>query len=351
MRRVILIGVAVIVVAGVGALVVAGTVGFGSSPSAAGSSTLPPATAKVSRGTLLATENVDGTLGYGDATAVSTHAQGTITALPALGVTIKRGQAAFRVDDKPVVLLYGQQPLYRTLAPGVEGADVAEFEKELKALGYTGFTVDDEYTSATASAVKDWQDDLGLNETGTVDPGRVVIAAGPIRVSKLSTHLGDSAGGAVLEYTSTSRTVTVDLDVAKQDMAKVGATATVELPNGNTVPAKVTAVGTVATTTPASAGQEATTTVEVDVTLDDQSKLGSYDEAPVSVTLVADKRENVLIVPVAALLALSEGGYGVQVVDNGQARVVAVKTGLFANNKVEISGDGIAEGTVVGMPS
>ena len=40
-----------------------------------------------------------------------------------------------------------------------------------------------------------------------------------------------------------------------------------------------------------------------------------------------------------------------QVVDNGQARIVAVKTGLFANNRVEISGDGIAEGTVVGMPS
>ena len=351
MRRVILIGVAIIVVAGVGALVVAGTVGFGSSPSAAGSSTLPPATAKVTRGTLVATEGVDGTLGYGDATVISTHAHGTITALPALGATVKRGQATFRVDDKPVVLLYGQQPLYRTLAPGVEGADVAEFEKELRALRYTGFTVDGEYTSATASAVRDWQDDLGLDETGTVDPSAVVVAPGPIRVSKLTANLGDSAGGPVLSYTSTTRTVSIDLDVAKQDMAKVGAAATVELPNGTSVPGKVTAVGTVATTTPASAGQEATTTVEVDVTLNDQSKLGSYDEAPVSVTLVSEQRGNVLVVPVAALLALAEGGYGVQVVDNGQARIVAVKTGLFANNRVEISGDGIAEGTVVGMPS
>ena len=351
MRRVILVGVALVVVAGIGALVVAGTVGFGSSPSAAGSSTLPPATAKVTRGTLVATEAVDGTLGYGDATVIATHAHGTITALPVLGAIVRRGQAAFRVDDKPVVLLYGQQPLYRTLAPGVEGTDVAEFEKELAALGYKGFTADDTYTSATASAVKDWQDDLGLDETGTVDPSQVVVAPGPIRVSKLVANLGDSAGGAVLDYTSTTRTVSINLDVAKQDMAKVGAAATVELPNGTTVPAKVTAVGTVATSTPASAGQDATTTVEVDVTLEDQSKLGSYDEAPVSVTLVSDQRENVLIVPVAALLALAEGGYGVQVVDSGQTHIVAVKTGLFANNKVEISGDGIADGTVVGMPS
>jgi Putative peptidoglycan binding domain len=351
MRRVLVVAVAILVVAGAGSLVIAGTVGFGSSPSAAGASTLPPATATVTRGTLLATEDVDGKLGYGDATTISTPAHGTITALPALGSTIKHGQALFRVDDKPVILLYGRQPLYRRLAPGVEGADVAEFEKELAALGYSGFTVDDKYTSATAGAVKKWQDDLGVDKTGAVEVGQVVFTAGPIRVSELAAGLGDNAGGAVLKYTSTTRTVSIDLDVAKQDLAKVGAAATVELPNGTTVPGKVSAVGTVATTTPASAGQDATTTVEVDVAVSDQSKLGTYDEAPVSVTLVSDKRENVLTVPVAALLALAEGGYGVQVVDNGQTHIVAVKTGLFANNKVEITGDGITDGTVVGMPS
>jgi hypothetical protein len=351
MKKVLWFGVVVILVAGVGALIVAGTVGFGSTPSAAGASTLPPATATVTRGTLLATEDVDGKLGFGDATTISTQAHGTITALPALGSTVKHGQALFRVDDKPIILLYGRQPLYRRLVNGGEGADVAEFEKELAALGYTGFTVDDQYTSATAAAVENWQDDLGVDKTGTVELGQVVFAAGPIRISELTAGLGDNAGGAVLKYTSTTRTVSVDLDVAKQDLAKVGAAATVELPNGTTVPGKVSAVGTVATTTPASAGQDATTTVEVDVSVSDQSKLGSYDEAPVSVTLVSDKRENVLTVPVAALLALAEGGYGVQVVENGQTRIVAVKTGLFASNKVEITGDGIAEGTVVGMPS
>jgi hypothetical protein len=50
------------------------------------------------------------------------------------------------------------------------------------------------------------------------------------------------------------------------------------------------------------------------------------------------------------LLALAEGGYGVQVVENGATKIVAVKLGLFAAGKVEVSGDGLAEGTVVGMP-
>jgi len=83
----------------------------------------------------------------------------------------------------------------------------------------------------------------------------------------------------------------------------------------------------------------------------DQTKLGSLDSAPVSVTLVSDTRENVLTVPVAALVALAEGGYGVQVIEGSTTRYVAVKTGMFAGGRVEISGDGIAEGTVVGLPT
>jgi hypothetical protein len=56
-------------------------------------------------------------------------------------------------------------------------------------------------------------------------------------------------------------------------------------------------------------------------------------------------------VPVAALLALREGGYGVQIVEGSTTRIVAVKTGLFSGGRVEVSGDGLAEGMTVGMPS
>jgi membrane fusion protein, multidrug efflux system len=62
-------------------------------------------------------------------------------------------------------------------------------------------------------------------------------------------------------------------------------------------------------------------------------------------------RTHVLTVPVAALLALAEGGYGVQVVEGATTRIVAVETGLFAGGRVEVSGAGISEGMTVGMPS
>jgi len=59
----------------------------------------------------------------------------------------------------------------------------------------------------------------------------------------------------------------------------------------------------------------------------------------------------VLTVPVAALLALAEGGYGLEVVDGGRSSITAVETGLFADGRVEVSGSGIAAGTTVGVPS
>ena len=71
--------------------------------------------------------------------------------------------------------------------------------------------------------------------------------------------------------------------------------------------------------------------------------------SPVDVVVETEERSDVLLVPVNALLALAEGGFGLEAVhDDGTSEIVPVDTGLFANGKVEVSGDGIAEGTVVG---
>src|SRR5262249_33135729 len=92
------------------------------------------------------------------------------------------------------------------------------------------------------------------------------------------------------------------------------------------------------------------TTIEVTVTIADQSKLGSLDESPVDVIFTAQQRANVLTVPVSALLALPGGGYSVEVVEGGTSRIVPVETGVFADGRVEITGNGITTGTMVGVP-
>jgi peptidoglycan hydrolase-like protein with peptidoglycan-binding domain len=314
---------------------------------------LPPANAQVTRQTLVDTQTEGGKLSYGDTTTVASRLPGTVTALPAAGSTVQRGQAIYRIDDAPVVLLYGALPSYRTLAPGTEGADVKQFEQNLSALGYKGFTVDDTFSATTATAVKKWQDALGLPQTGTVDQGRVVYAAGPVRVDALETAVGVSPqpGADVLTYTGSSRVVVVDLDIADQRLARKDAAVTVVLPDGKPTPAKITRTRTVIDTGSGDKAAKPTTKIEVTVSLDDEKALDALDQATVDVTFTVAQRENVLTVPVAVLLALAEGGYGVQVVEGTATRIVKVQTGLFAGGRVEISGDGVAEGMTVGMPS
>lgn len=347
-KRSVVIGT-VAVVGGVGAVA---AFGFGGADDPAPrANTLPPATAKATRTTLTATENVSGTLGYGDATTLTGRTKGTLTWLPASGTVIGRGKPVYSVDLLPVVALFGTIPPYRPLAPDVTGPDVRQLEDNLVALGYGGFTVDDEYTPATADAVRAWQADLGRAETGTVDPADVVVLPGDVRVAGTTAVPGDPAAVPLLTYTGVTRVVTVDLDVADQRLVTPGITAKVTLPDGKTVDGAVASVGTVATAPPPKNGQATSAqpaTVEVVVDVADQAALGTLDEAPVDVTLVSEKRENVVAVPVGALVALAEGGYGVQVVRDGRTSYVAVGTGLFAGGLVEVTG--VEPGTVVGVP-
>lgn len=343
----------VLVAAGVAVAAAGGgtaAVGFGGTGGgAAGTSGLPPTTAQVTRSTLTDSETVDGTLGYGTETAMSGRLPGTVTWLPAEGATVKRGQRLYTVDDEPVVLMRGRLPMYRDLHTGLEGADVKLFEENLAALGYDGFTVDDSFSSATAAAVEEWQEDLGLPETGRVRAGQVVYAPGDVRVADLKAQVGDATGPGrqVLSHTGTTRVVTVRLDIDQQRLVVAGTAASVELPDGRAVSGKVSTVDTIID--PGSQNQEPETRLEVTLALTDQKGLGTLDRATVEVTFVASKRENVLSVPVAALLALAEGGYGVQVVEGTGTRIVPVEVGMFSGGRVEVTGDGLAEGMSIGV--
>ncbi|TMR97710.1 peptidoglycan-binding protein [Nonomuraea basaltis] len=309
----------------------------------------PVPTADITKQTLIDRENHDGTLGHGDTTTISSRGNGTVTGLPAEGATVTRGKAIFHLDNNPVTLLYGALPAYRTLSTGVKGADVKQFEQNLWALGYRGFTVDSTYSWATASTVKDWQDDLDLTKTGTVDPSQIVYTAGAVRVASLSTQVGTvvGPGAAVEKITGTSPRATVALDTSSGRLAKQGATVQVTLPDGKVVPGKIIKVATVV-----SQGDngEADTT-KIKVTIRFTSAVKSMGAAAVTVAFTAGKRPNVLAVPVAALLALAEGGYGVQVADGSTTRIVAVETGLFADGKAEITGNGLQAGMKVVVPS
>jgi multidrug efflux pump subunit AcrA (membrane-fusion protein) len=325
--------------------------GGGDRPAARGHG-LPPTTAKVTRQNLVDTQTESGRLGYGGERTVTSRLAGTLTALPATGSTVRRGKALYRLDDEPVVLLYGSLPAYRTLSPGTKGKDIRQFERNLWALGYRGFTVDREFTADTAAAVKEWQDDLGVKRTGTVEPGRVVYAPDAVRVSGRKAATGDSLhpGAAVLTCTGRTRVITVELGLDDERLARPGTSVNVRLPNGTTVSGRISGTQTVIDT--GSDGKsDPTTKIKVTIEVGRATALAGLDQASVHIDFTASERKDVLTVPVGALLALSEGGYGVQVVTGASTRIVPVETGLFADGRVEVSGGGLTPGMTVGMPS
>ncbi|MFB9660297.1 peptidoglycan-binding protein [Glycomyces mayteni] len=309
----------------------------------------PGATATVERQDMARSEEVVGTLSYGEAHTLNGAKPGVVTWLPEPGTVVGAGDAVYDVDNIPVLAMAGSLPLWRDLAPGVEGPDVAQLESNLVDLGYGGFTEDDAYTEATADAVERWQEDSGAEETGVVAVGDVLFSPEPVRIADQVAAVGDPASGAILTHTSGERRVTVQLEIADQDLVAVDQAVTVTLPDGTATAGTVSAVGQTVSGSQEE-GAEEPETIEVTVAVDDQAALGDLVSAPVEVELVSETREDVLTVPVEALLALREGGYGVEVVDGASTALVPVETGVFADGRVEVEGD-LEAGMAVAVPS
>jgi peptidoglycan hydrolase-like protein with peptidoglycan-binding domain len=296
---------------------------------------------------------VDGTLGYGATQQVVSHSQGTITAMAAEGTFVQRGQTLYEVDGTPVLLFYGDRPAWRALSIGMsDGPDVAQLQQNLIALGYattSNLTVNGHFGWSTYLAIQRWQKAMGLSQTGSIDFGQIVFLPGSVRVSAHQAQVGGQAAGVIMDVSSTTRVVTVELDATKQTLVKVGDTVQVTMPNaGATTTGTVTDIAKVAKSS-AGANGGSSTTVTLTISLSDPSATGKLDQAPVKVAITTQESKGVLAVPINALLALSDGSYAVEVDDGGHRHVVPVQTGLFDDDSgtVEISGSGISAGTRV----
>ena len=369
---------------------------------------------------------------------------GTVTLVAEVGTTLEQGDVLFVVDDQPVVLLYGDVPMYRSLDSGSEaGPDVEQLERAMVELGYDPddtVTVDEEFTFRTTQMVKRWQSDVGADDDGAIDMGEVVFLPGPVHVKETTVQPGSSIGAgsvvmtvstggpmsgedvrqleealmalgydagealvadgvfddatrqaviewqvasglrpdgvvnlgevvfapgpvrigqrlvtpgtpvgggtSVLTVSSTEKAVRLDLPPADQGILDVGDPVTVILPDRSEVPATVVSVATTATV-----NIEGDAVFEVVIELDDASLAGTLDEAPVTVDVVSDSVEDVLAVPVTALVALREGGYALEVDAGGRStRMVAVEPGFFGQGLVEVTSTDLEEGNRVVVP-
>jgi peptidoglycan hydrolase-like protein with peptidoglycan-binding domain len=347
-------------------VVVAARALTGAGDSGADSDDGPPALATVERGRLTAQVYATGTLGYaarpdGTPYSVINQATGSYTGLPSAGDEIGCGRPLYRVDDRPVPLLCGKTPLYRRLSEGIRGPDVRELNRNLANLGYAKRAdVADSWRyfgSATAAAVADLQDELGLDETGSLQPGQAAFLPGPLRITRVAATVGTAAqpGSPVAEATSTQRRVQVDLDPSQAGDVEVGDRVAVTLPDNSTASGEVARIGAVAGGDGGGGNSDPTSsTIPVFVSLGHDADAGAIDEAPVQVEITTGRVKDALSVPVTALLAQAGGGYAVErVTSDGERDLVPVELGTFdhANGLVEVRGSGLEAGDRVVVPA
>lgn len=225
------------------------------------------------------------------------------------------------------------------------GEDVLQLEKALADLGYLEVT-DDVFDPATVEAIMALQEAVGATPTGFLGASWVLFSSLSVQVDDVVSGIGSAVNpnSPVLEVASTELIVRVALPASDQGTLFDGQEVIVELPDGAEIPGAVASVASTATRLP---GAEAT--FEVVISLDDPAPALGFKDSPVDVEAVTESVTDVLSVPVTALLALAEGGYAVEVVEDGSTRLVAVEPGFFARGMVEVTGD-IAEGDLVVVP-
>jgi hypothetical protein len=369
-------------------LILAGAGGWaasraGGSGAASAPASVPTGTAAVVRTDLSTTTQVSGTLGYsGSYQVINELTSGTLTALPRPGTVIRRGQSLYEASGTGVPLFYGTRPMWRPIQAGTTpGRDIYQLDQNLIALGYNDYgylTASGTFTAATAAAISAWQAATGQAPTGAVQPGQVAFEPRPVRVTAQVAAIGSplQPGTAILTATSTRRSVDVQLPVAQEYLVRRGDRVTITLPDGTTTtPGVIAAVSPVASSAastgtngaaansgsgagstasgPAGSSALAGTagaTVDVTVRLADPAAAGRYDQAPVGVSIAEARADNVLAVPVNALVALAGGGYGVYAVDGSERTLLGVRTGLFANTLVQVSAAGLHAGMRVEVP-
>ena len=298
-------------------------------------------TVRVQKGELSAMVSQGGTLTYrarsdGSPYRVINQARGVYTSLPDNGDEVACGGVLYRVDDHPVLLLCGTVPAYRALHVGDRGRDVRQLNRNLRVSGSV-------FTRRTKTALERLQRRKGIHATGSLPLGDAVFLPEAAHIAKVTGELGEFAqpGAPVVEATSDTLHVQVNLDPSQQGEVKKGDRAQITLPGNTPVMGRVEGLGRVAEAPAGQGSTPADATIATFISLDDPAKAGGLDKAPVDVDITTKGVDDALSVPVAALVGKSGGGFAVEVVRGGDRReLVAVTLGLFdtGNGRVQVEG-------------
>lgn len=176
-------------------------------------------------------------VGYADAVEVTIDTTGTegravVTGqVPAVGATFTPLSIALEVAGRPVIVLPGELPAYRTLRVGVSGPDVLQLKQALASIGINpGDAASDLFDGATADAVGQLYAQAGYPapSTGEEATASVRSAEDAVRSANDSVSQAQAALDAAGSGPSKVDSWQADVKVAQAEQALADAKATGE---------------------------------------------------------------------------------------------------------------------------
>jgi peptidoglycan hydrolase-like protein with peptidoglycan-binding domain len=280
----------------------------------------------------------------------------TITTIPAVGTALHRGEALYALDGQSTILVIGDTPFWRALREGDAGPDVAELQANLVALGMGGtpqIRTDGTFDHPTALAVTRWQTALHVPATGIVRLGDVVVLPAEVRVVAAHVAVGGGAppGNPILDGASLDEVIKVELEPGQSGVAHPGDSIRFTAPDGGTIPGQIISVGAPEMSADTGGnGPPPHLVVNIVARPDDPAAIAALEGASLTAEITTDTAADALVVPVAALVVLADGGFGVEVAGAGATHFVRVTPGIYDRTMVAITGSGIAVGDQVVVP-
>lgn len=262
------------------------------------------------------------------------------------GQTVSQGTVLYTVDLRPVVVAQGDVPAFRAIGAGVRGRDVAQLQSMLQALGFFTDAVDGRARESTMTAISEWQESLGLDDSGGVPLGDVIFVPSlPTRVALdtavMARGRSVSGGEVVLQGLAASPTFQIPVTDAQAAGIPTGTAVRITAPDGSawhgTTTDQVRTDQTVMVNV-AGVGEDVICGLRCDlVPVSGESRLTSE--------IVTVPSVSGLVVPSAALVTDAEGR--VAVIDEAGARLPV--TVLESARGMSVI-DGAPQGTRVRVP-
>ena len=187
--------------------------------------------------------------------------------------------------------------------------------------------------------------ELDLNDILVLSPDFVRIET---VIIDEPTTLGTAAQVYTLSSAAGDRIVEATIGAADRGLIAIGDVVDVEFPDNTVVDGTVISLATSAQPGNGDGDGGNGIPLEVAVSETPESARG-LTELAVDVNIANNTAQNVIAVPVGALIAQGNNVFAVETTDGETTEIVIVEPGLFAEGFVEVSG--IEDGTAVVVPS